>query len=289
MRNLKTIKFSESALEQMAQVTQADSMSAKALWTQTVPLKWKPLLDSQTIGIDDPLNSVYVWDASSRRYVHLRSKHYVSFQDIRSQAVEPLVVRSKQLQRAISQQLQSGAMTLAEWQIQMISNIKQTELAAALAANGGEQNTSEADKKKVAAAILLLLLFFKTFAEDIEAGTQALNGSLLARSDLYAGSARSIFEETQRVGMAVNFGEVEERRVLGVAEHCHSDGELDGCVELADRFWSPINTLPPLGKTPCRANCKCHFTYRYRGENGDWVMVDDSRSIAKLLIGLGIK
>jgi hypothetical protein len=289
MRNLKAIKLSESALEQLSKITPAAIEMAKALWSQTVPLRWKPLLDAQTIGIDDPLTSVYVWDATNRRYIHLRSRRYVPFQDIRAQAVEPLIQRSKAMQRTLSQGLQSGDTKLSEWQLTMLENIKQTELAASLAANGGEQNTSEADKKKIAAAILLLLLFFQTFTEEIEVGRQALNGSLLARSDLYANSARSIFEETRRFGMAAYFGAVQERRRFGIAEHCHSDGERQGCVELYDKGWQPINSLPRLGDTPCRTNCKCRFEYRYKDNNGDWVLVDDSKSIAVILKQLGVR
>lgn len=289
MRNLKAINFSEAKLEQMSQITPLDIEAARALWSQTVPARWKPLLDAQTVGIDDPLNSVYVWDASNRRYIHLRSRRYVPFQDIRLQAIEPLIQRSKAMQRTLSQGLQSGDTKLSEWQLTMLENIKQTELAASLAANGGDQNTSDADKKKIAAAILLLLLLFQAFTEEIAAGRQPLNGSLLVRSDLYASSARAQFEETQRAGMATYFGVVQERRVLGVAEHCHTHGDLQGCVELANKGWQLINTLPRLGQSPCRTNCKCRWQYRYLDTRGHWVFVDDSKSIPVIFLPIGAR
>ncbi len=280
MRNLKATRFSEKALEQMAQITPLDLEAARALWSQTVPLRWKQLLESQTVGVDDPLTSVYVWDASNRQYIHLRSRHTVPFQEIRTEAIEPLVQRSKALQRTLSQGLQSGDTKLSEWQLSMLENIKQTELAASLAANGGEQNTNDADKKKIAAAILLLLLLFQTFAGDIESGSQALNGTLLVRSDLYAAAARAQFEETRRVGMATYFGVVQERRRFGIAEHCHTDGDRLGCVELYDKGWQLINTLPRLGQTPCRTNCKCYWQFRYLDTFGNWILVEDRPRVA---------
>lgn len=289
MRNLKALNFSETTLEQMSAVTEADIEMAMALWSQSVPAKWKPLLESETVGVDDPLTSVYVWDAANRRYIHLRSRRYVPFQEIRAEAIEPLISRSKALQRSISQQLQTGDTRLSEWQITMMNSIKHAELAAFLAANGGEQNANQADHKKIAAEILLLLLLFQNFAKEIETSRQALNGTLLARSDLYAVAARTLFEEARRFGMATYFGAAQERRRFGVAEHCHSDAERQGCVELYDLGWQPINTLPRLGDTPCRKNCKCHWQYRYQDNNGDWVVVDDSKTTAAILKTLGVR
>jgi hypothetical protein len=83
--------------------------------------------------------------------------------------------------------------------------------------------------------------------------------------------------------MTVYYGAAQERRRLGVAEHCRTHGDLEGCVELHDLGWQPIGSLPRLGQTPCRTNCKCHWQFRYQDEQGNWVLVDDSRSIATLL------
>lgn len=285
---MKALPFTEDALAQLAAITPADVEMARALWTRTVPLRWKRLLESQTVGVDPELSTPFVWDAQNRRYIHLASKRYVPFQEIRDQAIEPLIRASKVAQRALSTSLQSKETTLPEWQRAMIDQVKQTQVAASLAVGGGEQNTSDADKKKIAALILLLLLLLRGFAEDVAVGKQPTNGQLLVRSDLYAAAARDTFEEVRRHGMAVYFGAVQERRRLGVAEHCRTHGDLEGCVELHDLGWQPINTLPRLGVSPCRTNCKCHFQYRYQDEQRNWVPVDDSRSIATLLTRLGI-
>lgn len=285
---MKALPFTEESLAQLAQVTPADIELARALWTRTVPLRWKRLLESQTLGVDPELTTPFVWDAQNRRYIELSTRRYVPFQQIRNEAIEPLIQSSKAAQRTLSAGLQSRETTLPEWQRAMLDQVKQTQVAASLASNGGDQNTSDADRKKIAALLLLLLLLLQGFAEDVAAGRQPTNGQLLVRSDLYASAARDTFEEVRRYGMAVYYGAVQERRQLGVAEHCRTDRNLEGCVELHDLGWQPINTLPRLGQTPCRTNCRCHFQYRYQDEQGNWVMVDDTRSIATLLRQLKI-
>ncbi len=282
-RTGKALNLSESALEQLSQVTQADIEAARAYWVQAVPLRWKRLLESQTVGVDPVLSTPYVWDAQNRRYIHLSSRRYVPYTELRAQAIEPLITASKIAQRTLSTQLQSGDTKLTDWQLAMINQVKQTQIAAALAANGGDENSSQADYKKIAATILVLLLFLRGFAKDIEIGKQALNGFLILRSDLYANAARSTFEEIRRFGMMTYFGALQEKRILGLAEHCRTDHELKGCVELHDLGWQRINTLPKLGQTPCRTNCKCRFVYRYLNDLGSWIIVDDSAAVAVIL------
>jgi hypothetical protein len=285
--DLTPVNITDEQLEKISIVTLLDIESAKSLWRASVPLKWKTLLDSQTIGIDDPLTSRYVWSGAERRYIDRNTGKFVPFELIRSQAIDPLIAKSKQLQRQLAQSLQAGG-SLGDFQMGMINQIKATQVAAALAANGGENNTDQNTWKKISGAILALLLFFKKFWTDITTKKQPLNGSILTRADLYAAGARGMFEQARQTGYAVNFGEVQERRVLGIAEHCRTHGGLTGCVELADLGWQPIGTLPKIGESPCRTNCKCHFDYRYKNESGDWVYIDDSATTAKFLLQIGI-
>src|SRR6185503_4363287 len=117
----------------------------------------------------------------------------------------------------------------SDWHTSMIEQIKTTQIAASMAANGGPEAMSEKDKKKTALEILLLLLLLRKFAGDVETGATPLNGRLFLRSDLYAAAARDTYEETRRFGMGTYFGATEEMRVLGEAEHCRTRGALEGC------------------------------------------------------------
>lgn len=283
MATLKPVAFTDKQLEDSSNVSPTDIELAIALWRATVQTKWKELLDSQTIGIDKPITTPYAWSASENKYVEMKTKRFVPFETIRKEAIEPMIAKSKAYQRQLSQQLQAGTMSLADWQSAMMQNIKSTQIASALAANGGKQNTNEGDWKKVAALVLALFLLFKTFYTDIATKKQALNGTLLVRSDLYANTPRSTFQEVLRFGTEVNFGTTQERRILGDAEHCRSAGEFEGCVELANKGWQPSGILPPIGKTPCRTNCKCRFIYRYMGEDGNWIYINDIYSSAAFL------
>ena len=145
----------------------------------------------------------------------------------------------------------------------MYSLTKYSQLAAALIANGGARNNTQTDYALIVAIILALLLFLQKFAEDLEAGKQLLNGTLLSRSDLYANAARDAYEEMRRQVMALYTDATQERRVLDPgAQHCHSIDGWIGCPELAALGWRPIGTLPRLMDTPCRSNCRCSFKFR---------------------------
>jgi hypothetical protein len=210
--------------------------------------------------------------------------------EIRNQAIEPLIRSAKSSARALGAGLQETG-RLAEWERAMIEQVKTAQIAAGLASNGGVSSVSEDDKEEIAALILLLLLFLRVFALEIASRKQAIDGRLLLRSDLYGAAARDTFEETRRFGIATYLGarDVQERRRLGRAEHCESDEELEGCIELADLGWQPINSLPRLGDTPCRTNCRCHFEYRYKNDRGEWILVNDSAGSADILRRLGVK
>src|SRR5919106_4453552 len=182
----KPIPFSEQQLTELSQVTPLDIEAARALWERSVPLRWKRLLESQTIGSGEELTTPFVWDAQSRRYIHLASRRYVPSLEIRNQAIEPLIQASKAAQRTLATSLQAGDTRLSDWQLAMLDQVKHTQIAAALAANGGEENSNNVDYKKIAALILLLLFFLQGFAEEIAVGKQPLNGLLFLRSDLYA-------------------------------------------------------------------------------------------------------
>lgn len=284
----RPIRLSDKQLEEISKPSAFVKEAARALWIARVPSRWKPLLDSQTLTPGAVLTTPFVWDASSRRYIDRARRRYIPFSEIRDQAIEPMIQSIKAEGRALGAGLQESG-DLATWESGMIDRLKLAQTAAGLAANGGISSSSPDDDEKIAALILFLLLLLRDFAYEIYTGKQPINGLLFVRSDLYAAAARDSFEEARRHSMAVYFGATEERRRLGRAEHCHTDEDLEGCVELADLGWQPIGSLPRLGDTPCRTNCHCRFDYRYKDESGDWVIVDDSATAAKILRELWIK
>lgn len=259
----RAIRFSEKALGELSQVGEADTLAAKSLWRSAVAPHYRSMLDASLVGKKSADGSPsWAWDAKAGRYVYMPSGRRVQPFEIRNQAIEPVILSSRQNQRAISTQLQNREITLAQWQTQMIGQIKQTQVAAGLAANGGEKNTNDSDKEEIALLILALFLLFQDFSTEIQRKRQPLNGLLLVRSDLYANAARGTYEDMGSYVASVHLGKTEERRLLSPGDHCTNDHQYTGCVELAAMGWQPIGSLPKIGASPCRSNCRCRKEYR---------------------------
>lgn len=93
------------------------------------------------------------------------------------------------------------------------------------------------------------------FVLALGAGAVLLDGNFFRRSQMYAEAARGTYYN--ELGKLLGgTGITQERRVLGVAEHC-----VD-CVEYAGRGWQPLGSLPVLGDSRCLVNCRCTFEYR---------------------------
>lgn len=84
-------------------------------------------------------------------------------------------------------------------------------------------------------------------------------GQFVARLERYG---NAVWQANQQVNTAtVRTAGIfnQERRVLGMAEHCGD------CPPLAAMGWQPLGSLPMIGDTECNGHCKCHFEYRVPG------------------------
>jgi len=250
---MATLGLGTDELEQASEVSEADVLLAVALWKRYAPPAYKTIIET-----DD---KVFEWVQSEMLYK--RNGVKIDPQRLRTLSIDPFIVNVRNAMRGLSAQLQSGELSLPEWQQQMNDLIKGSQLAAALVANGGTRNSTQNDYAAIALSILAMLTFAQAFADDINEGKQPMNGLLSSRTGLYANAARDAYEETRRVGMFRYAGATMERRVLHpTANHCVTDDEMIGCVELADMGWQPIGSLPRLYDTPCRTNCLCSFIYK---------------------------
>jgi hypothetical protein len=222
-----------------------------------------PLPDSQTV-VKDPGNSLkvavttalFLWNPVKRLYQDIKTGKYLTPQEVRI-AVDQVIDGYQAALVTISTKLQVGEITLAEWQLQMARMVKDLHVATAVAANGGFANMSQADYGFVGSEVKKQYQFLQGFADDIVSGKQLVkSGSLVARARLYAQAARTSYEQTAR-RREKRAGEIQERRVLGSADHCPD------CVALAAKGWQPIGTLPAIGQgTVCLANCRCSFDFQ---------------------------
>jgi hypothetical protein len=196
----------------------------------------------------------YGYDPRNRRYRDRLNGRYVSAQDVRG-AVDTVIDTETVKIRSLSQSLVDGKISLAEWQVQMASQLKGLHVALGLAANGGLANTSAADLGYLASLMKKQYQFLRDFALQIRRGEQPLDGTLVARAALYTQAARGTYEDM--VGRAAQHGGAhEERSMLGPADHCK------GCIAEAAKRWSPIGSLIPIGERQCLANCRCTMQYR---------------------------
>jgi hypothetical protein len=215
-----------------------------------------------------PDGPTYRWNETAGRYIDNATGRFISFQTVRDLGCEQVIERAESRMVDLSNQFKSGEISLSEWRAQMAREIKTVNLENAIAASGGRAQMTQADWGAAGARIKAQYRYLDNFAQQIASGQQPLDGTLLSRARLYARAGRATYEEFRR-RQRNQEGWQEEQRVLGIAEHCHTSGELEGCVELAGK-WSPIGDLPPIGESPCFTNCHCHFTYRRRNRRGFW-------------------
>lgn len=196
----------------------------------------------------------FIYDSGMQRYRNERG-HWVSQQAI-NQAVDAVIASSADTMRTLTAHMQSGAISLADWQAGMMSQMKLLHLGAAMVGRGGRAQMTQSDWGWTGSQIRQQYVFMRNFATEVATGLTPMDGRLVNRAVMYAEAARG----TQRGMMgrvALNNGREEERNHLGGAErHCSE------CPSLSAMGWVPIGTLPPIGSRACLSRCKCSMQYR---------------------------
>jgi len=157
----------------------------------------------------------------------------------------------------LSRRLQNSEIGLQEWYNGMRDRMKIIHNLDAAIAKGGWAQMTQSDWGAVGAISKRQYQFLNNFAQQIKDGTHPLNGRFLVRAGMYADAARGTGEDMKRREAGRN-GFTEEARVLGRADHC-----VD-CVRwnVDVLGWQPIGTIPRIGDSVCRTNCRCNFIFR---------------------------
>lgn len=152
----------------------------------------------------------------------------------------------------LAQSLIDGKITIAQWQTGMRDIIRVIHREATILAYGGAQNVTPSVWGYLGSLVKKQYRFLDNFADEIAANPEAwLNGRLFIRMEMYGKADFNTFELMLQRKAQLE-GKTEERRVLGVADHC------DCCVEQAAQGWQPIGTLRDIGDCTCLTNCRCH-------------------------------
>ncbi len=205
-------------------------------------------------------NLPYRWNEAAGRYISSTGR-FVPLSTVKAE-LESMITASAVKMDMLSLGLKNGTTSLAEWQMGMEQEIKASQIASAAAAKGGWAQMTQSDWGWVGSRVKEQYKYLRNFSAEIASGKQKIDGRLLVRAKQYIQSSRATYEEMRRRYARINKGAVEERRVLGPAEHCEPHGSTPGCVELADKGWQPMGTLPAIGAATCRMFCKCHFEMR---------------------------
>jgi hypothetical protein len=198
--------------------------------------------------------SQYVYNPKSRRYKIRATGRYISAKQVRG-AVDSVIDAQTSKIRTIAQSLVEGRISLATFQIMTGATVKETHVMMAAAAAGGINGLSASDLGYIGNLVKAQYTYLRGMTKDIYSGSQALDGSLVARVALYTQAARGSYEEMSR-REASQAGITEERRILGPADHCQD------CVSQARKGWQPAGVLNPIGDSQCMANCHCTFDFR---------------------------
>ncbi len=195
----------------------------------------------------------YDWDGGSQRYRDRATGRYAAHTEVRSEIDRILAAAASEL-RQTGIDLQTGKISLAEWQTAVSGYIKSLHLMMSSAGAGGWAQMTQSLYGSVGAELRKQYAWLQKFAEEIEAGL-ALDNRFLYRLTLYAEAARSTYESTRRKSM-IAAGYTHEMRVLHAKESC------SGCIEQAAMGWVTIGSGKPIGALECLNKCRCTKEYK---------------------------
>ncbi len=200
------------------------------------------------------LTPAFTWHDRSQRYRNASTGRWVSRVQVR-QALDITLDRSRNEVARLSRDLVNGRMNLADWQKQVAREVKTMHMASAALAKGGWAQMTPQDTGRVGRVLRDEYGYLAQFAQQVKSGQQKLDGSLVARANLYAQAPRGTYHAIEQRGM-MEQGKTECRNELGPADHC------EGCLQETAKGWVPIGGLVPIGHRLCLSNCHCRLEYR---------------------------
>lgn len=193
------------------------------------------------------------WNASAARYTDLKTGRFVKAKVVRD-TVDALILKSSESIRVLSQKLVQGWISLANWELQIASELKFLHIANQVAALGGLHNYNVDAENRAFVILENQFSYLHRFATQIANGDQKLSG-VLSRIDLYVHAARATYEAERNIVMQ-EAGYTYESSIL------HSGDSCQGCLGENAKGFQPIGTLIPIGERDCLTRCHCTLDYR---------------------------
>ena len=193
------------------------------------------------------------WNVAANRYIAPNGR-FVPIKLIRGE-LDRFITATTDLMGQVSGKLISGEVSLAQWQAEMMLQIKNANMAGAALESGGFYGMGPTEFGRAGSKIRGEYQFLNNFASEIEAGTQRLDGTLGSRARLYGEQGRvTYYDFAEASAKRDGFGE--ERSVLTPSESC------DECISEDRASWRPIGKVVPIGDRQCLSNCNCYMQFR---------------------------
>jgi len=195
----------------------------------------------------------FTYNTKSKRYHNTTTGKFVGRVEVRNELDKIIEVASNNI-KLFTREMQTGNSSIAEWQINMVEELKPLHMVMVSAANGGWNNTTDKEWQRLSTRLESEFNYLQEFAKEIYTG-EAKPGTYVSRAMMYAEGARVTYENEKRE-IEIASGSTEERNILGGSDHC------DDCITATNQGWVTIGTLIPIGNRQCVSRCKCVMIYR---------------------------
>ena len=196
------------------------------------------------------------WNVKANRYIAPNGR-FVSSNTIR-RGLDSFITATTDGMEAISKQLISGEVGLAQWQTEMMILSKDANLAGAALERGGWYGLDPSDFGRAGQKIRGEYGYLNNFANEIASGKQRLDGTLTNRARLYGEQGRVTYYDSARA-TAKKDGFIYERSIVTPGESCEE------CISEEKRNWQPMGAIIPIGDRECLSNCNCYMEFRKKG------------------------
>lgn len=177
---------------------------------------------------------------------------------LRAAAIEKLTSNTKREVTDAVERFSKGRLTEDGLRNTLQGILRSNALSAAIIGVGGVGNLTANVLEAVRRQLSDNFDKLDGFIDELK--TRELTNRDRARFNQYANNAHSISNTANRQFNLDTYGDpsgLEERRILGGAEHC------DDCIALAAEGWVPAGSLPPIGvDTVCGDSCRCTIITR---------------------------
>lgn len=206
-------------------------------------------------------NRRFAWNERAGLYELAGNRgRFVSRREIRM-ALDRAIDHSASEMQQLTRQLMRREISLADWELRMIDEIRSATMAGAASAHGGFARMTSAAYGRAGAQLRAQYEFLHAWAQQIEQGTAPLDGRAVLRAGWYIQSARQFHErESARERTARGFDQV--RSIRNAQDSCTSKGDTVGCVEQAAKGWQAPEDYTYPGARTCRSACKCFSLWR---------------------------